>query len=102
MGYVKESDNLGRFPVGCRSGSSIDRGGREAGMQQHQAMFSREEQESIAINLASSKDLVDQIAECLKTKLSEEQQLVVRAEEAQAALQRLEWQLERSLGVTEK
>jgi len=71
-------------------------------MQQHQVMFSREEQESIAINLASSKDLVDQIAECLKMKLSEEQQLVVRAEEAQAALQRLEWQLERSLGQAEK
>jgi hypothetical protein len=67
-------------------------------MQQHQEMFSVEEQESIAVNLASSKDLVGQIACCLKTHLSEEQLLVMRAEEVQAALQRLEWQLERCLG----
>ncbi len=60
--------------------------------------FSAEEQQIIATHLASSRELMDRVAGCLKSRLPEEQLVVMRAEEVLAALQRLEWQLERSLG----
>jgi len=65
---------------------------------QSQERFSLEEQETIATHLASSKALMDRLAGCLKSRLPEEQLVVLRAEEVLAALQRLEWQLERSIG----
>ena len=67
-------------------------------MQPQSEVFSAEEQEVMATHLASSRELMDQVAGCLKSRLPEEQLVVMRAEEVLAAMQRLEWQLERSLG----
>ena len=67
-------------------------------MQPQNEKFSAEEQQSMAAHLASTRELMDRVAGCLKSRLPEEQLVVMRAEEVLAALQRLEWQLERSLG----
>jgi len=69
-------------------------------MQSRDEMLSIEEQKALASHLACSKQLVERIAGCLQARMPEEQLLVMRAQEAQAALQRLEWQIERTLGPT--
>lgn len=60
--------------------------------------ISAEEYQLIARNIESSKAIFQQVTSCLKGKFAEEEQLVLRADEVQAAIQRLEWQLERDLG----
>ena len=67
-------------------------------MLQASLIISTEEHRLLALHVASSKTIADQIAGRLKEKLPEEELLVQRADEVRAALQRLEWQLERSLG----
>ena len=67
-------------------------------MLQQPFALSPEEHVSIARKLESSKEIISQISSCLKKRLPFDQQIVVRAGELEAALQRLEWQLERELG----
>ena len=67
-------------------------------MLQQPFALSPEEHRSIATKLESSKEIITQITSCLKRRLPFDQQIVVRAGELEAAIQRLEWQLERELG----
>lgn len=67
-------------------------------MLQQPFALSPEEHASIANKLQSSKQIIAQISTCLKKRLPFDQQIVIRAGELEAALQRLEWQLERELG----
>jgi hypothetical protein len=67
-------------------------------MLQQPFALSPEEHLSIATKLESSKEIITQITSCLKKRLPFDQQIVVRAGELEAAIQRLEWQLERELG----
>lgn len=67
-------------------------------MLQQPFALSPEEHRAIAANLASSKAIINLITDCLKRRLPFDQQIVVRAGEVEAAIQRLEWQLERELG----
>lgn len=60
--------------------------------------LSPEEHAAIANKLESSKEIINQISASLKRRLPFDQQIVIRAGELEAALQRLEWQLERELG----
>ena len=60
--------------------------------------LSPDEHRSISVRLASTKKLFSQIADTLKKRLPFDQQIVVRAGEVEAAIQRLESQLEHELG----
>jgi hypothetical protein len=46
-------------------------------------------------HIAKTKSEFEQIAETIRTRYSEEDQVVQRVEQVQAAIQRLEWALER-------
>jgi len=50
-------------------------------------------------DLARTKSDFEHIAESIRTRYSEEDQVVLRVEQVQAAIQRLEWALERSLEI---
>jgi hypothetical protein len=67
-------------------------------MLQQPFALSPEEHRTIAQRLESSKEIITQITSSLKKRLPFDQQIVIRAGELEAALQRLEWQLERELG----
>ena len=50
-------------------------------------------------DLARTKSDFEHIAESIRTRYAEEDQVVLRVEQVQAAIQRLEWALERSLEI---
>jgi len=66
--------------------------------QQVAPALTAEEYRIISQQIESSKTIFDQISAALKSKFAEEELLVMRADDVHAALQRLEWQLERDLG----
>jgi hypothetical protein len=67
-------------------------------MLQQPFALSPEEHRSIATQLECSKEIISRITSSLKRRLPFDQQIVIRAGELDAALQRLEWQLEHELG----
>ena len=50
-------------------------------------------------DIARTKSDFEHIAESIRTRYAEEDQVVLRVEQVQAAIQRLEWALERSLEI---
>jgi hypothetical protein len=48
-------------------------------------------------DIAKTKSEFEHIAETIRTRYSEEDQVIQRVEQVQAAIQRLEWALERAL-----
>jgi len=50
-------------------------------------------------DIAKTKSEFEHIAETIRTRYSEEDQVILRVEQVQAAIQRLEWALERSLEI---
>jgi hypothetical protein len=50
-------------------------------------------------DIAKTKSEFEHIAETLRTRYSQEDQVILRVEQVQAAIQRLEWALERSLEI---
>jgi hypothetical protein len=50
-------------------------------------------------DIAKTKSEFEHIAETIRTRYSQEDQVILRVEQVQAAIQRLEWALERSLEI---